>query len=164
MNWDAIGAVGEILGAVAVLITLAYLAVQIRQNTRSITTSVYESAMSGFNEVNRYVGASADLSSIFRRGSVDPSSLNEEELFRFNFVVRNYANHIYKLFRLYEQGAFPEHEWNNAVLEAVQLFEMPGMAAFKKTNRYFSDLWREMGRHAPEDFSSFDFGDAPSAE
>lgn len=30
MNWDAIGAVGEVLGAVAVIATLAYLAVQVR--------------------------------------------------------------------------------------------------------------------------------------
>ena len=31
MNWDAIGALGELLGATAVLITLIYLAVQVRQ-------------------------------------------------------------------------------------------------------------------------------------
>ena len=30
MNWDAIGAVGEIVGAIAVVVTLAYLAVQVR--------------------------------------------------------------------------------------------------------------------------------------
>ena len=32
MNWDAIGAVGQMLGSVAVFITLAYLAVQIRHS------------------------------------------------------------------------------------------------------------------------------------
>jgi hypothetical protein len=30
MNWDAVGAVGETIGALAVVITLAYLAIQIR--------------------------------------------------------------------------------------------------------------------------------------
>jgi len=30
VNWDAIGAIGEIVGAVAVLITLLYLAIQVR--------------------------------------------------------------------------------------------------------------------------------------
>jgi len=35
MNWEALGAIGEIVGAVAVVVTLVYLAVQIRQNTRS---------------------------------------------------------------------------------------------------------------------------------
>jgi hypothetical protein len=33
MNWDAIGAIGEIVGALAVLITLIYLAMQIKQNS-----------------------------------------------------------------------------------------------------------------------------------
>ena len=31
MNWDAIGAIGEIVGATATVLTLAYLALQIRQ-------------------------------------------------------------------------------------------------------------------------------------
>ena len=39
MNWDAIGAVAEILSALAVLITLGYLAVQIRQNTNAMKIS-----------------------------------------------------------------------------------------------------------------------------
>jgi hypothetical protein len=42
MNWEAIAAVGELLGASAVLITLIYLAVQIRQNTAAVATSIYE--------------------------------------------------------------------------------------------------------------------------
>lgn len=37
MNWDAIGAVGELIGSVGVLITLVYLAIQIRQNTNSLS-------------------------------------------------------------------------------------------------------------------------------
>ncbi len=39
MNWDAIGAVGEILGALVVVVTLGYLAIQIRQNTAALRVS-----------------------------------------------------------------------------------------------------------------------------
>jgi hypothetical protein len=35
MNWDAIGAVGESVGALAVLVTLIYLAIQVRHAIRS---------------------------------------------------------------------------------------------------------------------------------
>jgi len=35
MNWDAIGAIGEIVGALAVFITLVYLSVQIRHSTKA---------------------------------------------------------------------------------------------------------------------------------
>jgi hypothetical protein len=40
MNWEAIGAVGDILGAAGVIVTLAYLAVQIRQNTKMARSAI----------------------------------------------------------------------------------------------------------------------------
>jgi len=36
MNWDAIGAIGEILGALAVVLTLGYLAIQVKQNSHGM--------------------------------------------------------------------------------------------------------------------------------
>jgi len=39
VNWEAIGAVGEIIGAAAVVVTLVYVAVQVRLNTRSMDES-----------------------------------------------------------------------------------------------------------------------------
>lgn len=36
MNWDAFGAIAEFGGAIAVVVSLVYLAVQVRQNTRAI--------------------------------------------------------------------------------------------------------------------------------
>ena len=59
MNWDAIGAIGEILGASAVFITLGYLAVQIRQNTRTLKTSALKSVQDLFlltDHNERYIG------------------------------------------------------------------------------------------------------------
>ncbi|MEQ8692338.1 MAG: hypothetical protein RIC89_16080 [Pseudomonadales bacterium] len=48
MNWDALGAIAELLGAIAVLATLAYLAIQIRQNSHFIESSVYQSTNDAF--------------------------------------------------------------------------------------------------------------------
>ena len=45
MNWDAIGAIGELIGAIAVFATLIYLAVQIRQSNRL--------ALAQYREMNR---------------------------------------------------------------------------------------------------------------
>ena len=39
MNWEAIGAIGEMIGAVAVLGTLAYVAMQIRQGAQATRTA-----------------------------------------------------------------------------------------------------------------------------
>ena len=36
MNWEAIGAIAELAGAAAVVLTLVYLAIQVRQNTAAM--------------------------------------------------------------------------------------------------------------------------------
>ena len=43
MNWDAIGAIGEIIGAVAVLVTLLVLVFQLRQNTKEMRANTVRS-------------------------------------------------------------------------------------------------------------------------
>jgi len=43
MDWNALGAIGELVGAAAVLLTVGYLAVQIRQNTRALESSALNS-------------------------------------------------------------------------------------------------------------------------
>ena len=42
MNWEAIGAIGEIIGAISVLATLIFLSSQLRQNTMSFSNKVRE--------------------------------------------------------------------------------------------------------------------------
>ena len=63
VNWEAIAAVGQLVGALAVLATLIYLAVQIRQNTAAVATATYESAMTGFNDINVVVASHPSLAS-----------------------------------------------------------------------------------------------------
>ena len=52
MNWEAIGATGEVVGAVAVFATLVYLAIQIRQNTASLKASSHHAITDSFNAIN----------------------------------------------------------------------------------------------------------------
>jgi len=42
MNWKAAGAIGEIVGALGVIATLGYLAVQTRHNTKAIKASTFQ--------------------------------------------------------------------------------------------------------------------------
>jgi hypothetical protein len=57
MNWEAVGAIAETLGAVATIVMLVYLSVQIRQNTYSQKTSAFQAANS---EVARLLQTSRD--------------------------------------------------------------------------------------------------------
>ena len=155
MNWEAIGAIGEIFGGLAVLITLVYLARQIKQSTRSQSIATYEAALSGYNNVQTFCAGDVESASIWRRGATEPTALNEDEQVRFEMMVRNYANQVYKLLRLYEHDVFPESEWIKTIDEAKQLFRSPGFAEFKQGNNYFADLWSEMDSRVLNPISTF---------
>ena len=55
MNWEAIGAVGETVGALAVLVTLVYLAMQIRQNTKAVQAAAVDSANSQVSKIREVI-------------------------------------------------------------------------------------------------------------
>ena len=55
MNWDAIGAVGELLGAFGVILTLFYLAYQIKSNTSVLKADALKEVYTGWSEWTRQV-------------------------------------------------------------------------------------------------------------
>ena len=68
MNWDAIGALGEVLGSVAVFVTLGYLAVQLRHARSETRRSLSQGRM----EANREI-ISLELLDLEPRRKVDAS-------------------------------------------------------------------------------------------
>lgn len=51
MNWDAIGALGEVLGSIAVFVTLGYLAVQLRHARSETRRSISQGRMEANREI-----------------------------------------------------------------------------------------------------------------
>jgi len=90
MNWEAIGAVGEVLGAVGVIVTLAYLALQIRQNSEHIEQNVRSQRLSAsaalhhdLTEIRLSFLTDPELLRIFAQGRSDPNTLSPDERTRF---------------------------------------------------------------------------------
>ncbi len=124
MNWDALGAVAELAGALSVLGTLIYLAKQIKDNSKLLSTSIYETAMEGYNNINKWSTGDPDLVLLTHRMFVEnETEMTPIEIFRVHMIQRIYANHIYKLYRLYEDGVLHAKEWPNAGLEAKQVYQ-----------------------------------------
>ena len=67
MNWEAIGAVGEVLGAVGVILTLGYLAMQIRQNTAMMTAQSVQASVDATQRVLLFRAENPDLRAVLRK-------------------------------------------------------------------------------------------------
>jgi hypothetical protein len=96
MNWDAISAIGEIAGAVAVVATLFYLSSQIRQNSSALNrANDYAQANSVHNtnslfvEVFSALAKDAELASIYEK-ALKHEKLDGVESVRFSQFVNTY--------------------------------------------------------------------------
>ena len=83
MNWEAISAICEVVGSIAVVLTLIYLAVQIRQNTHSDQSTALEGTVNTAIANRQAIYESAEMTNIINRGMRDHEDLDEDELFRF---------------------------------------------------------------------------------
>ena len=87
MNWEAIGAAGELVGAIAVVVTLIYLARQIRENSRVVQSAssqtLADSVSNWLNELIR----DENVAEIFSRGLRNPEDLSQNERIRFNAII-----------------------------------------------------------------------------
>lgn len=93
MNWDAIGAVGELVGAVAVVVTLVYLALQIRHNTNQSRASSHHAISDSLNQLNMMFGQSGEMSELWLSGLQDRSSLTDVQRWQFDSILRAIKYH-----------------------------------------------------------------------
>jgi hypothetical protein len=107
MNWDAIGAIGEILGAAAVLATLFYLAAQIRQNTISTRTS---SELQVTKMEQQWVaGFDPELQEVFDRVATGETDDAVER--RYLWKLSEFCTIAQGVFDQYETGMVSERSW-----------------------------------------------------
>lgn len=88
MNWDAIGAIGEILAAVAVIATLIYLAIQIRQNSQAVQISALRDTTQQWNQWSEVLATSPQLADIVVRGNKSYKLLSEVEAMQYGAYVQ----------------------------------------------------------------------------
>lgn len=87
MSWDALGALGEIVGAGAVVVTLVYLALQTRQSTEAVRHAFARGVMEDANAWRFKIVENPEVSELFRQGLRDPESLGPNDRYRFRMLL-----------------------------------------------------------------------------
>ena len=105
MNWDALGAIGEIIGAIAVVATLAYLAQQIRYSSKIATAQMVKDAKSASSNLLNVLATDPDLTRSYiaqLRPDQDPADI-DTELERTRMLLLS-------AFQLYEWQYYAQRE------------------------------------------------------
>jgi hypothetical protein len=108
MNWDAIGAVAELLAAVAVFFSFIYLAGQIRQNTRAQKRSNLREIAEDLNTTLRCCATDPELASLVLKAHTDLSSLDAVERYRFDSLFYTWLSSFDRALLDARDGEYPE--------------------------------------------------------
>jgi hypothetical protein len=134
MNWDAIGATGEWAGAIAVVITLAYLARQISQQNKIAKHTAWQSIFDGFNQELSLLGKSKEDSALWVLGLTNPEELNDAELAQFSNMFRFYYNNMLKAYQANKLGFLGDSEWQDLARTFAGAISTPGGKLFLEGN------------------------------
>lgn len=137
MNWDAIGAIGEILGAVAVVVSIGYLSFQVRSNTRAMRASAGFDATHSWADMNQSaIGWSPEMKSNMVKSMSPESSWSDftsEERFDLTIAHRALFQKLEGQYFLYRYGFLDQGIWNQRGAWAVSLVSLP----------FYKEWWRQ---------------------
>lgn len=111
MNWEAVGAVAELVGAIAVVVSLLYVASQVRESTRQARRDATRELASRISDVSLAVATNPELGGLLVTGGADLSRLSPGDQARF----RGLMNSLFQTYLL-DRGrwysvSFPECVW-----------------------------------------------------
>jgi hypothetical protein len=136
VSWDAIGALGELIGALAVVATLVYLSIQLRQNTKAMHLQTAQAAFQTSLDVVSTI-AEGDHPSIwqkFRTSGVESiedadKRMAAESLARCLFT--SYDSHFYQ----YSRGSLDLQLHEAFERRLLAQLAWPGISGWWKANK-----------------------------
>ena len=151
MNWDAIGAIGEIAGAIAVLLTLFYLATQIRQANKATQADIESHAGQWWSQHNREMIHSPEMIEIIEVGLNDIQSLTDPDRRRFSWWLASMFYMFQNLYGQYQRGLMSQHSWRQNEMTVDGLIRNPAVAVwwesgFFQANEEFAECVEELRR------------------
>jgi hypothetical protein len=146
MDWDAIGAVAEMIGAVAVVVTLIYLAIQTRDNVKVLRARAVWDAQVSFVEVNEILGDGGTVSELIYRTVNDPDKLSAYEEYLVHRFMRGWFQRMEAQFALYRAGILEREVWQLRRGYAKAILQNPVISRFwemDKNNSMFTKAFVE---------------------
>lgn len=90
MNWDAVGAIAESIGAFAVFCSLIYLAVQTRNNTRALRSAAFHQVRDSFSDVSLVMVQDPSILKMLGDAMRNDPEMSEEDILRFRAFLTTF--------------------------------------------------------------------------
>ena len=143
MTLNDLANIGQVIGAIAVVISLFYVASQIRQNTNAVRSATAQTVHEHFANWYHLVAADDELAQIVAKGLRDYGSLSEKERVRFIAAFMAFLSYSQNAFLKWREALLKPALWLGWEQVMMNLFGAPGGKALWKERSYlFGDEFR----------------------
>lgn len=111
MSLESMSQLGEFMGGFGVIISLIYLAIQVRGNTSSQRADMTARILERLAAQQHTYGFDVDANKFFMRAISDPESLTIEERSRFLWIMTEFLSSMEFLMQQYKAGNVEEDTW-----------------------------------------------------
>jgi len=111
MNWDAIGAIGEIIGSMAVILTIVYLSMQIRQTTKSARSASGNQTRQAAVDVLSVITGNIETARTYTNGLKNREELEVSERLQFDLIVFQMMRALETFFFEHQERLLSEEQW-----------------------------------------------------
>jgi hypothetical protein len=125
---QALGNLGEFIGAVGVVISLIYLARQMIQNTTSVRAASFNSMAQNSIRLLEHSFRDSEFAAFLHRAEDDPASLSPEERIRWDAYMTAVFRHFGNLVYQYRVGALDRQMWESYERTLQEHLEKPSWA------------------------------------
>jgi hypothetical protein len=88
LNWEALGALAESVGAVGIIATLIYLAAEIRRNTRTVRSAAAQASSASAQARLIALSRTPENARVWRTGMFEPESLDPDQQAHFTLMLQ----------------------------------------------------------------------------
>jgi len=110
---DELGSLGEFISGLAVVVTLVYLALQIRHNTRAVRSSMHQDMVESTLRVAESLSDNADVGRIVIKADEDYDNLTKGELLRFEAYAERVFGNFESVFYSYRNSMIEPDLWDS---------------------------------------------------
>jgi hypothetical protein len=143
MNWDAISAISQLIGSIAVVLSVLYLAVQVHRSTRVAKLVAQDAAATAMRDVTKPFMENSELERIWRIGLEDLGALSVEERTRFFHAAYQFLKAFETIHFHYVYGLMDKQLWEGWYGLLRHYVAAPGMSHYWKLRpEVFSERFR----------------------
>lgn len=137
MNWEMISAIRQLLGALGVIVSLIYLAVQIRTQEKESRNMVVNSLTTQFNDFMRSQIESPDLCALWLRGLESFDDLDPASKLRFGSHIGRQLRAADGLYLHYLDGTLDKRLWRGFDRTLADIAAYPGFQTWWPTRKHW---------------------------